>query len=147
MAYDSKLYTFSFSKTLKQPKINVLSKDPCGELIIPVPDLAYYNVNIEEFQEEILGLMDSFPSIFAKTEDNGNIFMDAWKTALEIMKPMGGKLIIIQANDEFTDEIDRETSSRSPSSDYFQNFCRELLNKNISTSIFCHSKCFKVNNT
>lgn len=146
MAYDSKIYTFSFSKTLKQPKINVLSKDPYENFIMPLPDIAYYNANVEEFQEEILGLMDSFPSIFAKNEDNGNIFMEAWKTALEIIKPMGGKLIIIQANNEFSDEIDREASSRSPSSEYFQNFCRELINKNISTSIFCHSKCFKVKN-
>ena len=91
-----------------------------------------------------MALLDSFPGIFVKNEDSGNVFNEAFKMAIEIVKPMGGKIIIIQGNDEFFEETDKEEGSRRYSSNYYACLSRELSKLHISVSIFCHSKCYKV---
>lgn len=122
----------------------VLSKDPTDNVFLPINNIYQYTVFLEENKEEILDLIDSIPMIFSKNEDQGNIFKESLKISLDIVRPMGGKLIIIQANDEFTDDIDRETASRLTSSNSFYNMCKDLTSNHVSISIFCFSKCFKV---
>ena len=144
MAYDSKIYTFEFSKLQKQPKIIIISKDSDENFISPFPNIHHYNESLQECKEGLLSLLDSFPNIFSKNEDNGSVFSEALKMSIEIIKPMGGKLIIIQGNDDFVEDIDREAISRAPSINYYACLCQELLHFHISISIFCHSKCYKV---
>ena len=145
MAYDSKLYAFDLGRSLKQPKIVVLSKSADEVFTLPFPDVYHYSESLQECKEGLLALLDSFPAIFAKNEDSGNAFNEAFKMAIEIVKPMGGKIIMIQGNDEFFEETDKEEVSRRFSSNYYACLSRELSKVHISISLFCHSKCYKVN--
>jgi len=144
LAYDSKIYAFDLGKSLKQPKITVISKGFDETFTMPFPDVYHYNKSLQECKEGLLALLDSFPAIFSKNEDSGNAFNEAFKMAIEIVKPSGGKVIFIQGNDEFFEDTDKEETSRTYSSNYFACLSRELIKLNISISIFCHSKCYKV---
>lgn len=112
----------------------------------PFPNIHSYCGSLQDCKEGLLALLDSFPAIFAQNTDSGNLFNEAFKLSLEMTRGTGGKLVIIQGNDEFFEETDKEEPSRIFSSNYYACLSKELIKLHISVSIFCHSKCFKVRN-
>lgn len=96
ITYDSSIHFYNLSPKLKQPQMIVISD--LDNLFLPIPDDIL--VNVHESKEQLLSLLDSLPNFFVNTTDKGCCLMKAINAAVTVFKHLGGKMVILQANDK-----------------------------------------------
>ena len=96
IAYDKNLYFFNLRPTLKQPQMMIITDT--SEAYLPQPDDML--VNLSDSFDLVLSLLENFHTYFANSlapKTNEACFVQAIQSANNIMKHVGGKMILFQA--------------------------------------------------
>jgi len=93
VTYDSSVHFYNLRSTLKQPQMLVVTD--IEAMYLPLPEDLI--VDLSESLELVTSLLDSLPSLFAKTQIVDNCFVAALQAANLLANPIGGRLIFFQA--------------------------------------------------
>lgn len=154
--FDKIIYLAKFSKTNGECSLVALpdSKD------FYIPFIESMTVSIKDYKQCLLNLFDSLPRMFINRSADGiSCLIDALNAAYEVMKDIGGRVILLFSNNTFVNEVyliiqpgletfeKLKKDSRNflvPTSGLFSGIASRFQNKYVTLSIFAIANNFSV---
>lgn len=148
--FDSKMHFYDLTKS--RPHVQI-----CGDVTNSfVPPGYQYFFNRNEYMDNIKTLLDTIPAMYSDTQDTRSCLGTALKNCHAIMKPFGGKLILITSlrpevvsvkNDPLGEgrlanrlqthaTTNKEPKLIVPEDGFYSRFALELSNSHISVDTF-----------
>ena len=147
ITYDSSIHVYTLNPALKSAQMIVLSD--LEELLLPVPEDIL--ANLMESKSVIQGLLNSIPSMFENTTNNGSCLTQSLELATKILKNFGGRIYIMQSSNALQSEKKLSAKVQNndksallmPSNQQFSNMTAEMQHHFISVDMFIYSDTYK----
>jgi len=149
ITYDSTIHFYNLKSSLSQPQMMVVTD--INDMFLPLPDDLL--VNLAESKEVVETLLKKMPNMFQATQNVENVFGVALKAAYDIVKGLGGKLIVFASSlpslgvGKLTNRedlkllgTDKEVTLMNPDDSYYKNFALDCSRLQISVDLFLFSQ-------
>eukprot|EP01114_Cavostelium_apophysatum_P023174 TRINITY_DN864_c0_g1_i2.p1 TRINITY_DN864_c0_g1~~TRINITY_DN864_c0_g1_i2.p1 ORF type:complete len:800 (+),score=151.47 TRINITY_DN864_c0_g1_i2:45-2444(+) len=145
ITYDSTVHFYNLRASLSSPQMLVVAD--IDDVFLPLPEDMLVNLN--ESRAIIENLLSKFPTMFQSTHIVDSTLGVALKAGFEVLKNIGGKMIVLASNlpseglgrlkkreDSKLFGTDKETSLLLPEEAYYKNFALDCSRQQISVDTF-----------
>ncbi|RKP19577.1 hypothetical protein ROZALSC1DRAFT_13818, partial [Rozella allomycis CSF55] len=145
MTFDDCIHYYNLNSNLMDVEMFVVSD--LEETFIPIPDDLL--VNLSESEKIIESLLEKIERLFKGKNSGGNVLGPALKSAVSLLSPIGGKIVVVQSGLPNKGEgvlknredvklmgTNKESTLFQPSSNFYKNLAIECSKSHISVDMF-----------